>query len=295
MTKLYMPLKIFLSILSLGLLISNNFPVIASIPTTTIEKESLKNSTEIFVVRRKRSRRRRRSRLKFKVRRIRFARSRRAGISRGNCNSNSEPMKFLLPQSNPQSSKTDNSNISKIIYEATIEKYPTLFVYIPKTSAPQAKFRLSDDRGYPVYEETFNVTKTPALVSLNIPSEEKYSLKLGKKYYWQLSLICDPNYISDNYSSLGGFLERVELKEELANKLSNAEPREHPFIYAESEYEGKGLWLDTLTSLANLIKANPNDSDLQQDWVSLLESVGIDNSIIKAPLLELNTVPKNSP
>ena len=293
MKKLYMPLKIFLSILSLGLVIINSFPTIASIPKTAIEKDSLENSREIFVAQRRRlKRRRRRSRLRFKVRRIRFSLSRRAGISRGNCNSNSEPMKVLLPQTNPESSTTGKS---KIIYEATVEKYPSLFVYIPKTSAPQAKFRLSDNRGYPVYEDTFDVTKTPALVGIKIPSEEKYSLKVGKKYYWQLSLICDPNYISDNYSSVGGFIERVELKEELAKQLENATQRERPFIYAESEYEGKGFWLDTLTSLANLIKANPNDSELKQDWVSLLESVGIENSIIKVPLVELNTIESNPP
>ena len=279
MIKQYMSLKIFCSILSLGVVIINSFPTIANIPKTAIEKDSPKNSTEIFVARR------RRSRLKFKVKRIRFSFSRRAGISRGNCNANSEQMKVLLPQTNPESSTTNKSNISRIVYEATVEKYPTLFAYIPKTSAPQAKFRLSDDQGYPVYESTFDITKTPALVSIKIPTEEKYSLKVGKKYFWQLSLICDANYISDNYSSVGGFIERVELKEELKKQLKNATEKEKPSIYAESESEGKGLWLDTLTSLANLIKANPNDLELQEDWESLLQSVDVEDSIIQAPIV----------
>ncbi|NES83998.1 MAG: DUF928 domain-containing protein [Moorea sp. SIO2B7] len=55
----------------------------------------------------------------------------------------------------------------------------------------------------------------------------------------------------------------------LANELNSKEPDDYPFVYAKV-----GIWYDTLSSLAKLIKANPDDLTLKDDWHNVLKDVG---------------------
>ncbi|MBE9129478.1 MULTISPECIES: DUF928 domain-containing protein [unclassified Coleofasciculus] len=269
--------NLFYSALSAGLAVSISLPAVATLKPTSLNQNS-PIPQEILIAQR-------RSRLRFKVRGVGFSTRRTGAISRGGCtgNSNSQPMKVLLPE-------FEESDIS-IQSESTVEANPTFFVHIPETSAPQAEFLLVDENLKPIYDETFQLKGTPTVAIINVPENSEIpSLKVNQKYRWYFSLICDPDDPTSDSSpgakpTVWGSIKRVEPSDSLANQLETTPPSARPEIFAEA-----GIWNDALTSLAQLIVANPNDTTLREDWKSLLESVGL-GEIAEESLLPLSEVP----
>jgi len=58
----------------------------------------------------------------------------------------------------------------------------------------------------------------------------------------------------------------VALTPELASQLQQAKPRDRVLIFAKN-----GFWYETITELAALRRANPQDAQLADDWVALLQ------------------------
>lgn len=77
-----------------------------------------------------------------------------------------------------------------------------------------------------------------------------------------------------------GVVRRVELNDELTEKINAATPRERVELYA-----GEGIWFDSLDNLANLRKQQPKNQELLENWTSLLESTGF-KDITEQPLVE---------
>jgi len=154
----------------------------------------------------------------------------------------------------------------------TAARYPTFFVDLPKSSAKEAELRLlNNNKDRIIYETTVTLPSRSGIVSFSLPANGTLPpLEVGKSYYWELAVICDPDDRSGDVL-LDGLVQRVELNPSLANKLRKAPPREHPAIYAET-----GIWYDALTSLAKLRRSSPNDSTIAADWTELLKSVGLD-------------------
>jgi len=80
--------------------------------------------------------------------------------------------------------------------------------------------------------------------------------------------------------TISGGLKRVELDPTLARRIQQATPEQRVALYAE-----KRLWNETLASLIELRRANPNDQNLADAWGKLLTSVGLD-VISKEPLFQ---------
>lgn len=67
-----------------------------------------------------------------------------------------------------------------------------------------------------------------------------------------------------------GTIMRVEPSPSLNAKLARATPDRLPFIYAE-----EGLWYDAITTVSDLIAANPGNDALRAQRTALLEQVGL--------------------
>ncbi|NER99534.1 MAG: DUF928 domain-containing protein, partial [Symploca sp. SIO1B1] len=80
----------------------------------------------------------------------------------------------------------------------------------------------------------------------------------------------------------GGF-ELVSMSFEIKNQLKDKTKRKRLKIYAEN-----GLWFDVVTTLAELRKANMEEQDLDEDWVKLLQQVGLEE-ISDKPLVDCCT------
>ena len=53
-------------------------------------------------------------------------------------------------------------------------------------------------------------------------------------------------------------------------QLDTATPRELPLLYANA-----GIWHETLTTLVKLRQENPRDTELENYWINILNSVGL--------------------
>lgn len=270
--------KTFSLTLSVGLAISATLPATASIKDTSVSLSS-PNGSEVLLAQR-------RSRLRFKIPGVRPSLGREGGISRSSqitasCEGRQISMTSLLPQTNLGSLPKD-----KIEVESTVAPHPTLFVHVSQTSGQKAEFMVVNEKGDQVYKNS-NITLngSSGIVSLSIPANAP-AIEVGERYYWSFTVACDDDWTKN--PAVDGWVKRVDLNSTLANQLKRAAPRDRPALYAEA-----GIWTDAVSTLADLRKANPNDSQLTQDWEDLLKSVGLD-TVAQASLIgSVNGINRN--
>lgn len=171
---------------------------------------------------------------------------------------------------------------------ATTSPYPTLFWYWPYTAKPATviavKFQLTDKDQNSIYEQDIPMPATPAIEALDIASFKANlpSLEVGKVYYWQLTPVCSPDKpdvteVKVDYT-VRSLIKRFPVNPSLASKIQQATPEERVALYANA-----GIWDETLTTLYELRRQNPNDSNLADAWAKLLTSANLDK-FAKEPL-----------
>jgi hypothetical protein len=172
---------------------------------------------------------------------------------RGPCINSKIPLTALTPRNN---------------LATTVSAHPTLFWYVPPTTAKSAVFLVSDPQGKEVYQTTLELKNTPGVVKLRLPTT--VSLETGKAYRWAFSLICDPDN-GDQDVLVEGLLERSELNSKQKAQLAAAkEPLQQAEVYAAA-----GIWQETVALITQLRQDHPNDSKIARAWKELLESVGL--------------------
>ncbi len=170
----------------------------------------------------------------------------------------------------------------------TTTAYPRFFWYMPKTRAKFAEFALFEvneklEETTTVYKTTFSLAGTPGVASLALPAQATLPpLTVGKDYRWSLKLICNPSAPNDSQQNpaVNGFVQRVEPDATLSSKLAKADPRDRVALYANN-----GIWFDTITTLAELRCARPQDTGLAASWSALMKSVKLD-VIAEQPLIQ---------
>jgi len=146
--------------------------------------------------------------------------------------------------------------------------YPTVLVKVPESKSVQAEFILSDENLNPIYQTTVTLNGELGILSLSVPSNTE-PLAIGKRYKWNLSIICDArNRLEDII--VGGWLKRASLSETISHQLENADALQKANIYAQN-----GFWYDTVATLAQLKRSRPEDPKIAAEWLQLLESVGL--------------------
>lgn len=193
-----------------------------------------------------------------------------SGGRRGGCNSGETAPTSLVPFT--------SVNGAVIQKGTTIAEYPTFFWYMPSTSASAAEFVLSDAKGDDVYRAQYTLAQsgkaglpTPGIMSLTLPAYANLSpLNVGEEYYWTLALICNPTDRSGDVMAQG-WIERIQPDSALVNRVQQATPQERVGIYANAR-----LWYETLTTLDELRRNQPNSTDLATAWDKLLKAGGLD-------------------
>ncbi|MBW4520682.1 MAG: DUF928 domain-containing protein [Scytolyngbya sp. HA4215-MV1] len=187
-----------------------------------------------------------------------------AGV-RGVCMESGRPLMPLVPTN---------------AFGTTVEDQPTLFWYVPPTSAQSAEFTLLDENYKEVYKTTLPLQKVPGIISFQLPAGTM--LELQKSYRWQFSLVCDANVPSAN-PFVEGEIQRVEISQSLTKSLERSPLRDRPEIYAKA-----GIWHDALSTLAELRCLRPGDPLLTSRWITLLNSVEL-NDFAAEPLAQYCT------
>lgn len=161
-----------------------------------------------------------------------------------------------------------------------IAPHPTFFAFVPAAASVQFVV-IEPGSSNTVYGTDF-ATKTAGIVRLPVP-ETAPPLKVGKEYWWYVSVLCDPKYARDR-SYLQGWVKRVAPNPALEKQLAQAKVGDRPALYAAA-----GLWYDTLRSLADLRRDYPQEPKLTPIWTDFLKGVGA-ATVTGMPLVETTVV-----
>jgi hypothetical protein len=148
----------------------------------------------------------------------------------------------------------------------TVAEHPTFWLYVPYQSGSVELVLHDEENNYTdPYRTTFQVMKGPGIVSLRLPQTAP-PLKVGRMYRWHFFFFCNPANQYD-FLAANGIIFRVTPSLPLISQLEAVKtPRERIILYAKY-----GLWHETLTELAELRRANPQDAELTADWAALLQ------------------------
>lgn len=160
----------------------------------------------------------------------------------------------------------------------TVAEYPTVSWYLPQTTASALEFVVRDANVNDVYrtqyalpKATQNVVTSPGIRSLTLPAFADLSpLEIGQDYHWELALICDSLDRSADIV-VEGWIRRVKPNPTLALPSQPTTPQERLAYYADAR-----LWYETVETLVELRRTQPNNPALADAWKTLFSSVGLD-------------------
>lgn len=150
----------------------------------------------------------------------------------------------------------------------TSDTRPTVWVYVPKTTAQALEFSLFDEKRNGIYQLTLPLNSI-GLMKIPLPSMAP-ALTQNQLYYWTVALVCNPNRRTEDWIA-GGWIEYQLPDKRLQRQLASATALEQVSLYAQS-----GFWYDALDGLVQLRQAQPEDASLAAIWTTLLRSAGLD-------------------
>ena len=185
------------------------------------------------------------------------------GGSRGGCPTVTIPLTALVP---PTEGKT-------------LAQRPTFWFYIPYTqgTAP-AEFTLRDSEGNLIGKQlSVSLPVVPGVVGVRLPAT--VALEPGKRYRWFFNLYCTGR--EQPPISIEGSVERMGTS--IVQPSTPQDPQQ-----ALARYIAAGVWLDALTTLAELRLTNPPNATLLQQWKDILNQLEFKqnelNQITASPL-----------
>jgi hypothetical protein len=173
----------------------------------------------------------------------------------------------------------------KSILSSTLAENPTFWFYVPQLpeTSRSAEFVLHLSQNgrdvENVYRKTLILSEKPGIISLTLPSDPQYSLKGNQKYHWYFHIYCgDLQKTSDNFY-VDGFVQRQLLTQALDTQLKAAKPRQY------FAYSANNIWYDAVTNLGQLRHTKPQNATINQDWVDLLNLMGL-SDLVKEPIVQ---------
>lgn len=169
----------------------------------------------------------------------------------------------------------------------TFSALPTLFIYVPAALNNTVEFELVDEANNTIYKKLFNITtKQPGIVALAIPESDKINqIQLGKNYEWSLTFQCGSDSDQATNPFVTGWINPMELTSTDKKTLEKASLPERLKIYQD-----KVVWYETLGTLAQLRRDNPNDATIASQWTNLLKAVKLER-FSQTPLVETEIQP----
>lgn len=148
----------------------------------------------------------------------------------------------------------------------TSSQTPTLWVYIPNTTAKTLEFSLvTQEEG--VYQTNVSITDT-RLLKVTLPAT--VSLTVGKIYNWKAALVCNPKQRTEDWV-VNGWIQRQPIDAEFQRKLTGATIEQQVKLYAQA-----GFWYEALNAYLQLRQMQPGSSNLPLLGADLLKFAGLD-------------------
>lgn len=199
---------------------------------------------------------------------------RRAGAGRNpDCPSSLTNLTALVPGNEDDSFLT-----------STIAENPTFWFYVPQLPKTdfQAELVIQEQNGRNlknIYEKTLPLSGKSGIISITTALKPK-SLKQDKTYRWYFNIYCGNTKETSDVVSVDGMVKKVALSQTLQSQLATAKPINQYITYRNNQ-----IWHDALNSLGQERRNNPQDKEIRNNWVKLLNEVGLselaDKPIVK--------------
>lgn len=175
-------------------------------------------------------------------------------------------------------SNNKNGEIVKVLPKSNIglttQQHPSIMVYVPQSSAQKAFFSIQDEDFNHYYQTTLQLPPKAGVVEIKIPASLP-ALATGKNYQYSLAMICGVELEPDD-PLISGWIQRVQPKSNLVNQKASVE--------LASRLASDGIWLDAVSTLAELRKSQPNNQSVVNYWQQLLNSAGL-SEIAQEPIV----------
>jgi len=180
----------------------------------------------------------------------------------------------------PQDGMMEGPSVTPILPETkqglTLSDRPTVFAYIPPTSAAQGYFIVKDKTEDYYYQTQVEIPSDGGIISLTLPPEAS-PLETGKTYQWSFVLACENPPRADS-PRVEGWITRTEAS---ATAMGQLPPEVS--LEAASQYGKEGIWYDTLSTLAELRRSQPDRYTAA--WDNFLSENGLE-AIANQPLIQ---------
>ncbi len=179
----------------------------------------------------------------------------------GACKQTNKPLTALVPEKGNQG--------------LTTAEHPVLWFYIPYAVEDIHSIEFSvhereKETTATFYRTFLQLTQTPGVIGIALPSTPEYALKLNGSYHWYLKINCDPQEQPEKEIVLNGWVTRVQHSPELVGVI----------------------WYDELTNRAKRYLLEPENIEMKTAWAELLQSVGLEE-LAQAPLVGSVDNPEN--
>jgi HPt (histidine-containing phosphotransfer) domain-containing protein len=182
-------------------------------------------------------------------------RRRQGGGSRGSCLiANQPPLTALVP--------VDSTGY-------TLSQSPSFWFYQPYSlgKGQGLEFVLKDSQDNLVHSQAIADQDIAAgLIQLSLP--ESVVLAPDQSYEWYVLVRCDATN-AERFVFVNGAIRRLE-RPDLQNRIGTLPSAAHANLYLT-----ENLWYDAVDAAATQLQNAPQNSDFQQQWTQLLETVGL--------------------
>jgi hypothetical protein len=169
------------------------------------------------------------------------------------CSQDEQPIRSLMPKQN---------------YGLTLQEHPTIFVYLPNTSAKQVVLTFQDEAGNYSERVFLAIASRSGIANFKLPDKQP-PLAVGKNYQWSLAIVCGET-LQPSDPVFRGWVQRVARTAELERQL-----QQKSVIEQMQWYSKNGYWYDWLEVMVQAKRAQPNDPKVSSQWREMLQLVGL--------------------
>ena len=167
-------------------------------------------------------------------------------FGRQSCTDAKESLTALIPIDNPV---------------LTAKANPSFLFYIPDPSSAisHGEFSiLTADEKKRIYQTSISIDRTPGIIKIDLPPDEKYALKTNRQYHWYFKIYCQNSPATAELLDVNGWIKRVPSTPEIESKLSKSSP---------------DIWYDAIATEAEKIITDPQKSPQSERWRELMKHI----------------------
>lgn len=188
------------------------------------------------------------------------------GTPKGTAGGGTRPATHLICLKRPTSQEHLMALAPTQAVGLTTQATPTLWVYVPNTTAITLEFSLFTKEQEGIYQANLPVP-TSGLLKITLPAN--VALLPNQPYYWTAALVCDPKRRTKDWL-VGSWIRQQPFNPKLQPQLTAADPEQRVRLYTQ-----EGFWYDALNTYLELSQTQPGNANLIQLWAELLRTAGL--------------------